>query len=341
MTAAAYRNREPAQPSGPEPFRSIEHNYSVRLPGAAWQQDNDSARRLRGVLGFRRSDPDAQVVLIVREYPKYVPTPMELREEAAARLRDFPVENLQREDKSDGAQFAGKPSGRFVFQGAVDGTIVSGDVHFLAHQGAAYWLYRWCPTASVAAAEAALADMAGRFELLDLHADWQPPRHTFTGTKVAYTLTAEGDRWDKAPNPPGDYDSAADLALIGRPQEGAVNPLRQAQLLVLILPNGEGDATVRAKAHLLARQKEIYEETTVTEAPPADETAPTDQVGNVGGKVLTLRLTNRKDRERFVVLGVLPRADGPLVIWAECDFARRALWEADFRKLVDSYQPPK
>jgi hypothetical protein len=340
-TAAVYRQREPAAATGPEPFRSTEHNYSLRLPNAPWQKDDDLAKRLHGVLAFRRSEPDAQVVLVVRDYPSYVPTAAELRDDAIARLRDFPVANLQREDKSKDATFAGKPAGRIVFQGDIDGTIVSGDVYYATHQGAAYWLYRWCPTEAVAKVEASLADMADRFALLDLRADWHPPRPSFTGTKLAYKLTAEGDRWEKASYPQDNYDPMADLALIGRPPGNANDPARAAQLLVLLLPAGDGDPIERAKAHLLQRQKEVYDETTIAEAPSADEKAPTDKVGDIAGKVLTLRVTNRKDRERLVVLGIVPRKDGPLVIWAECDFARRAIWEADFRKLVTSYQSPK
>jgi hypothetical protein len=75
----------------------------------------------------------------------------------------------------------------------------------------------------------------------------------------------------------------------------------------------------------------------VANLPPADEKAITDMVGKLPGRVLTLRVTNTKERGRFVVLGVVPRPEGPIVIWAECDFARRAVWEADFRKLVASF----
>ncbi len=340
ITAAFYR--QPARPpAGPEPFRSAEHNYSLRLPGPPWKQDTDLAKRLSGVLAFRREAPDAQVALAVRQYANHVPTAEELRDDAVARLRKFPIENLQFEDKSDGATFAGRPVGRIVFQGAVDGMIVSGDVHFLAHQGAAYWLYRWCPTAVVEQTAADLADLADRFALLDQRPDWQPPRRTFTGTKVGYKLTAEGDRWDKAAYPPENYDPVADLALIGKLPDGAVDPTRQAQLLVLLLPGGDGDPAGRAKAHLLARQKEVYPETTVADLPPADDKARADKVGNVPGRVLTLRLTNTKERERFVVLGVVPRPEGPIVIWAECDFVRRSAWEADFRKLLASYTQRK
>src|SRR5205085_11135650 len=113
------------------------------------------------------------------------------------------------------------------------------------------------------------------------------PMRTFGGTKLSYTLTSAGDRWDTAPYPPAKYDPAADLALVGQERAGAVDASRQATLLVLLLPSGEGSAVERAKAHLLARQKEVYEDTTL-----ADATAPTDGVGTASGKVLTLRVTN-------------------------------------------------
>ena len=91
MTAVIYRSRGRRSPTGPVPYRSIEHNYSVLPPGPPWQQDVDLAERLGGVLAFRRDDPEARVVLAVREYPKYVPTAGELRDEAVAPIAEVPV----------------------------------------------------------------------------------------------------------------------------------------------------------------------------------------------------------------------------------------------------------
>ncbi len=334
MMATIYRRAEPPPRPGPEPYRSIEHNYSMLLPDSPWRRDQDLAKRLGGVLAFRRDDPDAQVVLVVRQYPKYVPANAELRDDAVARLRMYPIENLQREDKSEGATLAGRSAGRLVFQGTADGTVVSGDVQFLTHQGAAYWCYRWCPTTVVDRAAGELADLADRFALLDLHPDWQPPRRTFIGTKLKYTLTAEGERWEKGPYPAENYDPAADLALVGKSQDGPADPTRHAQLLVLILPAGDGDAVVRAKAHLLDRYKETYPETTMSELPLVEAKAVANDVRL---KMLGLHVKNTKERERFVLLGIVPRKDAPRVIWAECDFRYRAVWESDFRKLVGSY----
>jgi hypothetical protein len=336
MTAVIYRQSDPPAKGGPEPYRSTEHNYSMLLPGPPWQRDEALAKQLGGVLAFRRDNPEAEAAVVVRQYPKFVPTIAELREEAVARLRKYPVDNLQREDKSEGATLAGLPAGRIVFLGTIDGVLVSGDVQFLTHQGAAYWLYRWCPAAAVEQTAADLADLAERFGLLNLHADWQPPRRTFSGTKAKYTLTAEGERWEKAPYPPENYDPAADLALIGNPQDGPADPARQAQLLVVGLPAGNGDAVQRAKSHLLERHKEVYPETTATDLPAGDE-KPSAEKGAGPVKVVALQVKDTKDRERFVVLGVVPRKDGPLVVWAECDFSRRAMWEADFRKFVGSF----
>lgn len=322
MTAMIYRRPTPTTPTGPEPFRSTEHNYSFLLPGPPWQRDNDLAKKLGGVLAFRRDEPTAAVVLAVRPYPKYVPSPGEMRQEAVARLKQFPFTNLQPEDKPAGAELAGQPAGRFVFQGTADGKVVSGDVLFLPYQGAAYWLYRWCPADAVDRAADNFADLAGRFALLNLHPKWQPPRRTFTGDKLKYALTAEGDRWSVAPYPPANYDPAADRALVGQEKEGVSDAARQALLLVVLLPS-EGDAMERAKAHLLDRQKEVYEGTSL-----ADEPSGSD-------KVRAFRVTNTKDRERFVAL----RVEGRVMLWAECDYARRPMWEAEFRKLLESYNP--
>jgi hypothetical protein len=232
--AAYYRPTQPSTvSSAAEPFRSAEHNYSFLLPGPAWRRDADVAKRLGGLLGFAHKEPDAWVVLAVRSYPKYVPAPGELREEAMARLRRFPFANIQPEDKAE-ATLAGRPAGRFIFQGSVNDTIMSGDVLYLTHQGAAYWLYRWCPATAVELAAAGLADLGDRFALLDERPHWQPPRKTFAGEKLKYTLTAEGDRWEKAQYPAANYDPAADLALVGQERVGATDAARQALTLVVL-----------------------------------------------------------------------------------------------------------
>jgi hypothetical protein len=88
----------------------------------------------------------------------------------------------------------------------------------------------------------------------------------------------------------------------------------------------------RAKAHVLARQNEVYPETTIADVPPEGLGRPPD------GIVLTLKVANTKERERFVVLRIVARTDGPVVLWSESDYARRPIWEAEFRKLVGSFK---
>src|SRR5207244_2401107 len=117
VTTSTYRRSQPTAPAKPKPFVSEEHNYSFVLPGPPWQRDSDLAKRLGGVLAFHRDEPATAVVLAVRKYPKYVPAAGELREEAVTRLRKFPFTNLQPEDRPEGV-LAGRPAGRFVFQGA-------------------------------------------------------------------------------------------------------------------------------------------------------------------------------------------------------------------------------
>jgi hypothetical protein len=331
MTGAIYRQRG-STPTGPEPFRSPTHNYSVRLPDPPWQRDAELARRVGGVIAFRRENPSAAVVLAVRDFPKFVPTPAELRDEAITRMRKLPIEKMDREEKSEGS-FGGRPAGQFVFQGVLDEVTVSGVVQYLTYEGAAYWFYRWCPQADVPAVTGDLADIADRFAFLDQRPDWQPPRKTFTGTKLAYTLTSEGDRWDKSPHAPESYDPAADLVLIGEVQPGVVDPPRQATLLVLLLPADKEDPIARAEKHLLERQRDLYAETTLAGA--------IDKFGTGPDRIRELRLVNTKDRERLVMLRVLKEGERLVVICAECDYARRELWDTDFRKLLESYQPPK
>jgi hypothetical protein len=325
LTAVLYRQRGPA-PVISDEFRSAEHNYSVRPPGPPWKRDDELAKRLGGVLAFRLASLDAVVVLVVRDYPKTIPTAGELRDTIIARLRQYPVSVLHFEDKSEGATFGGRPASRLVFQGQVDNVPASGDVHYLAHQGKAYWLVRWCPSTDVEKVAGGLADLAGRFTLLDLRPDWHPEVHSFSGTAARYSLTAEGNRWVKAPYPPASYDPAADLALVGRLQDG--DAATRAQLLVLMLPSID-DPVQAATSHLLARQKEIYPDTKMTVLPG----------GSNQHDVVGLRLDTTKERAIFVLMRVVRSESRLIVATVECDFARRDVWEEEFRKLLTTFRP--
>jgi hypothetical protein len=54
-------------------------------------------------------------------------------------------------------------------------------------------------------------------------------------------------------------------------------------------------------------------------------------------------MANTEDRERFVVLGVVPRPEKGrlLVVWCECDWAMRDYWEPEFVILLNSLRPLK
>jgi hypothetical protein len=344
LTIAAivlYRPQYRPQPrpaAGPGPYKSPDFNYSFVLPGPPWQRDEATRDRLRAnAFAFHRTDPDAWVALAVRDLPKHVPNAVELREEALRHLRRlFP--DLQLED-APGGELGGRPAARLVFQGSVGDAVMSGDCHMADHQGFAFWLFRWCPAGAVESLKDELGGMPGRFGFLNQRPGWQPPRTTFTGSRVAYALTADGDRWSKAPSAPADYDPRADLVLEAREREG--EPPRRATLIVFVMPAEDGGELVeRAKAYLLKRQQEIYPETRLDEVPAAEATAPAHTVGTAPGRVLHLKVTNRPERERLVVLGVVPRPGGPIVLWGECDYAQRSLWEPQLRRLMASFRPP-
>jgi hypothetical protein len=327
VAGAVYRQRG-SPPQTSDVYRSTEHNYSIRLPGPPWKRDEELAKRLGGVLAFRLERPAAYVVFIVRDFPKAAPTAGELRESLVARLRLFPITNLRFEDKTAGATFGGRSANRLVFQGEIDKTPVSGDVHYLTHEGKAYWLVRWCPAAEVEKVAGGLADLAARFALLDLRPDWHPELQLFSGVAARYTLTGEGDRWSKAPYPPQNYDPAADLALVARVSDGSTSA--RAQLLVLLLPSG-GDPIDVAKSHLLARQKEVYPGTKLVGLRDGPEGSIHDAV--------VLRVDNTPERSLFVVLRAVPLSSRVAVVLAECDFAKRDVWEDGFHKLLATFRP--
>jgi hypothetical protein len=319
------------------PYRSQTLNFEFRLPNAAWGRDDPTQGRLRANLLLHRTKPEVWVALTVRDYKTRQPPMTELMDEGLRQLREF-FRGLAEEPRPE-ADLAGRPAARFVFQGEVGDRLMTGECRVISHQGFGYWLACWCPADQVTDAQSEFVQMIDRLSVLDQRPHWNPEQRTFTGPKGAFTLTDASLLWEPTRSAPIDYDPRAELALIATEKVASSYPDRKALVLVLRLPAGAASAE-RAKAQLLEREKEVYPDSSVRDVPPAGEPV-TNTVGSATGQVLTVEVTNRPERKRFVVLGVVPSPDGVLVIQAECDDNRRRLWEGEFRRLIGSFKLTK
>ncbi len=142
-------------------------------------------------------------------------------------------------------------------------------------------------------------------------------------------------RWRKEDSPK-EHDPDADLVLHADPPKPGL-PAQGADLVVMSLPSGK-DPIEQATEHIIRKHvREGNPDTKIEETYAAGEAAK-DHVGEAKGHLLQWRIDNGPGRERFAVVGIIPRSGDTLVLYAECDMARRFSWEVQMRQLVESVQ---
>ncbi|OAI48109.1 hypothetical protein AYO44_07920 [Planctomycetaceae bacterium SCGC AG-212-F19] len=310
--------------------------YSYDFPAAPWTMDN-STKTVVGsnLFAISRSNPDAWMTLMAREYPT-TPRDGQLFDEFYRRMEPY-FTDLRYEHYPDGL-LAGQRALRFVFHGKAGGVSpVVGEAHLMTHQGIGYALFTWSAAESVAEAAREYEELRGKFALVGERPNWADNRQpaAFEGMKVAYTLRDEQGIWKKN----ADYMQVfkADLAL------EALDPLipdprgNTGLILLTVRPKQANlaAAAALARAELEKEHRKDYPETKME--PVAGLAGPLDRDGPVGeqpGHVAKLHVTNSPIRQRFVVLATAPMAQRTVVIMCECPWARRTLWERDFDQLI-------
>jgi hypothetical protein len=327
-------------------------NCRFALPEGPWRAEEGAAKQsLRALLVMRRSNPEAWLAVLAKDFKDRTPAEAELRDEAVRRLSAYFSEHLETEP-ADPGELGGRAAQRLVFRGQVHDVVLSGECSLLAHQGVGYWFLCWAPAAVVETAQPEFERLRGRFGLLQERDGWQgkgPVVNTFRGRKLDYTLRDTQDLWRQW-QPVADFDPAADLALTAEDRSEPRDPEDKAKkiaatFVVLLLnehpPDLEG-ALAAARANLERQQKVDYPRTT-TELLPAKaaEKDGEPRVGGAPGRVVALDVRNGETRRRFVLLGVIRQAESLLVFQAECDWQARPTWEAEFTRLLNTFAPGK
>jgi hypothetical protein len=324
--------------------RSRNYNYEFTLPVPPWTMDEAARGRLKAnLLAMHRTHPDAWLALAARDYGQRSPRESELTDDALARLAGS-FANLDWEAKPEAA-IGGQRARHLLFQGQVGDRLMRGDAFLLSHQGIAYTILTWAPAEAAKEVEGELEHVRQGFALLHDRDDWkepQPTGQTFQGVKASYTLTDPSARWQKWPEPQ-DADPEADFLLHGRDRDDSEAVDKMASVLVLVLPAAHDleAAVTQAKDHLLRQQQKDHPKTTMGEASPASEqTEQPDRIGKALGRLIQLHIHNGENRERFVILAIVPLKTSVLAIQCECDWKRRASWEKEFRQLLNTLTVP-
>jgi hypothetical protein len=326
---------------GKAPFDLPYASYSV--PDLPWRRDERTATSLYANYALRRDDNTAWMALATKDYKDHNPREAKLVEEAIRELkRYFHDGELEREPKED-VQVAGQTAKKFLFQGQLKSDIFSGECVTFASKGYGYWIFTW----RAGTMDELEEDESLRKEFAEL---WQGlalkdrpawrgdriiTRAMLTGKKGDYTLyyDAEG-LWEK--RRAEDYDVAGDLALLANDRESK-DADKRAEVLVMRLPLPEdGNLAEAARLKLEEMQTKEYEGTTME--PLSKDKAPNrGRIGDTPGQVLRYKVINTKERQRFVILGIVKRPLEYLLIKCECDWKHRDLWETDFLQLLSTF----
>src|SRR5262249_16011807 len=146
-------------------------------------------------------------------------------------------------------------------------------------------------------------------------------------------------RWQPVKNEkPADTDPNAELILWAADPNEPDLVARRSRLIVMAIPATGKDAVATAKASVHANPKaDSYEMTQIEEA-HEDGTRPKSSVGEIAGHLLVWRVQNTPSSVQFAMVGIVPKKDKLIVMYAQCDMDRRITWEAQFQQLMESFR---
>jgi hypothetical protein len=323
---------------GGNAYKNSDFNFSLqKRPG--WEED----RALKEKFGVRmlaqqRANPTAYMALDTLDPKDRTPSVREMDAQARKLLGNYFKKTLEADPMKDG-EVAGEKANWFAFFGENDEIAARGEVYFFADQGIGYWIYTWAAEGDYKGLQSDFAELRNGFAILGKRDKWeqvQSRQIVLTGAKVKnYQLVDTTGRWEKEADSELDaYDPKADLALKADDPNSKIKSLG-ANLVVMVLDNAP-DAVAAAKAHILAKHKrEGYPATRISDV---EGELPKDRVGESKGHLLKWRISNGDGRERYALVGIVPRAKDMLVIYAEAPWERRFTWEEAFQRIVESVQ---
>jgi hypothetical protein len=336
----------------------MEGAYQFVPPGKDWKKDTDLRLRMQVGGAWRRSRDAAAMAFLARDYKTRLPGEGELIGDALARLR-LQFKRVDWERSPVEALLGGQPAQAIDFDATdAEEVDVRGRAYLLGYRGYGYWLFLWSPSGDggQAAADAELVRAA--FALNPTFREgWQekaPELEPLAVPQGGVALSYPKAVWVEEEK--AGYDPKAVQVLkgsfsvdgTGKHRDWTASRVASAQVLVIPVADGKGPGEA-ARAYVLESQKDPdrggYPKTTLQPIKnKAGEAQDHDaDLGDLRGRLTKLQMANTEDRERFVVLGVVPRPEKGrlLVVWCECDWAMRDYWEPEFVILLNSLRPLK
>ncbi|MBY0525025.1 MAG: hypothetical protein K2R98_16590 [Gemmataceae bacterium] len=322
-----------------KPINSDASNFTLRVPGTEWRQDEAAQTAAKVNLIFKRGTPPAWMAVIAKDFKTHTPRERELVDLFSGRMRDYL--GVAQQGDTEEAKLAGQPAMRIAFRGNIDkfGEIV-GEAYLMAFNSYGYALVTWTAEESYPKVGRDFEDLRKNFAILNpkLPAVKKPEPRVFLAAKGNFTLQDDDGLW--ARRPALESLHKADMVLLAEDPDNPTDAAGQAMLVVAILPRAKNAklAPNLARDNLERRLKLDHPkgklEVLKDEAgKPLEEDAA---VGDQDGHVMRLRLKGGKDGDRFLILAVVPGPQQVIAIQGECPWDKRGVWEHDFEALLRS-----
>lgn len=327
--------------NGPS-YESRKLNYGYRTPGRPWTTDSEVKNGLKAEFAMRRSSPNRWLAIVAKDYKDRNPRDSDLYDEVVSRLRVY-FQNLEYAPQPADGLLGGKPARAIEFQGMANNVLMNGQCLLLAHQGFGYWFLTWAPLPEKEEASGEWPELQDRFALLHERDGWKErlrKQITVNGENAPYQLRFAESIWEKRDQ--DGFDEATDLVLLGSDPNELKHASRTATVQVLLLPPKESlkEAAAAALEYLPKMYKAAnYPDTEIKVL--TDKDGDMDRTMNVGdreGQVTYLHIHNDENRERYVLLAVVPLPEKVVVIHCECDMQRRDFWQQEFLPLLETFR---
>lgn len=333
-------------PTGPPVLKSSDRNYAFEKLDKPWNLNEDLKIKLN-IDGFvyQRDAPLCWLAVDTRDFKDHNPTAKELDLEARKKLIEYfrgvetnpPVGAALQ----NGQPIAAQTTFRFVFLGELDGEHVSGECHFFSFQGIGYWVYDWAPADKAKNYAEEFAQLRSRFALLGEREAWkqlQQSFHAYEG-KSGYQIVDRTGRWQPVKNEePTDSDPNAEIVLWAADPNEPNLIARRSRLIVMVIPAAGKDAIATAKAYILAKHKaDSYDMAKIEDAYEEGEN-PKNSIGEIPGHLLRWRIEDTPSLVQFTMVGIVPKKDKLILMYAQCDNERRVTWEAQYQQLMESFR---
>jgi len=306
-----------------------------------WIADKDLKIRLNAITAWKNEERDAWLAIAVQDYGQQRPRDGELMKAAIERLEGHFGDALELAKRALKSDLAGEECQVLPFKGTFNSVTWYGECFLLAHRGFGYWFFVATSSKWGAADDAhhikAELEKSKSFVLATERSGWteQPPKMvTFHAQAAPLTITVPEGAWDKSAAK--DVEETGELFLFGRFLREKDNRKNASILVFTSDKKGDLKESLRdARSYLEKRKQEENEKYKYVAAEEGASAAGGDQaVGDHPGWQAELKLMFNDESRRYSLLSVVHHDDKAFVIFCDCAWEHRQIWQQDFRNAL-------